>query len=141
MPIPPVTPSLVSARLRGALAALLLGLAGIAAAAEVAPVAGAIREALVEAESLSSRDLAASILRAGEAEAAAQRLGDAALMLEARLILADSQLKARRLDDAAVLLDRLEANGERDAAARARIGVLRARWLRDHHRIEEAEQA
>ncbi|WP_395790228.1 diguanylate cyclase domain-containing protein [Aquimonas sp.] len=141
MPIPFATCPVMPTPLRWALAAVLCALTAIAAAADVAPAAGAIREALAEAESLSNRDLAASIARAGEAEAAARALGDASLLVDAQLLIADGQLKARRLDEAALVLDQLEAGADRGAVARARIGVLRARWLRDHHRIAEAEDA
>jgi tetratricopeptide (TPR) repeat protein len=140
MPIPLVKRCIDLGCLRGRVAALLF-IASLAAAAEVAPEPEAIRAALAEAEALSNRDLPASLARASEAEAAALALGDAVLLLEARLLIADSELKARRLEPAALQLDRLEAVTDLPPGARARIGVLRARWLRDTHRIDEAEQA
>jgi diguanylate cyclase (GGDEF)-like protein len=140
MPTPPVNRCIDSRGLRGALAMLLLAI-GLAATAQVAPEPAAIRAALTEAEALSNRDLRASVALATEAEAAALQLDDASLLLEARLLIADGELKARRLEPAARVLDQLEAATELLPAERARIGVLRARWLRDTQRIPEAEQA
>jgi diguanylate cyclase (GGDEF)-like protein len=102
-----------------------------------------VRAQIVEAEALASRDLAAAASMAKDAATRAHALGDRGLEIYARLTWADALLKARRLEEGGALLGELEqAIGVgTDPATEARVVVLRARWLRDLNRIDEAESA
>ena len=103
----------------------------------------AIRAMVVEAEALSARDLGAAAALARKAAEQAEAANDRALAIYAQLTWADALLKARKLDEGDALLTRIEGalGADTDAATESRLVVLRARWLRDLNRIDEAEQA
>ena len=122
-------------------------LAFLAASAWSAPAADEeteqIRRLIVQAEETSVRDLGGAAKLAEQAYVRAEAAGDRALAVYAQLTWADALLKGRKLDEGDALLKRIEAalGASADAATESRLVVLRARWLRDLNRIEEAEQA
>ena len=103
----------------------------------------AIRALIVEAEALSARDLGAAAKMAEQAFVRATAARDRGLAIYAQLTWADALLKARKLDEGNALLQKIEAamGNDADPGTESRLVVLRARWLRDLNRIEEAEKA
>ena len=130
---------------RGALVGLLLAASGTAALARSASAepAESIRALIVEAEAAGTRDLTAAAEMARQAYDRAEAIADRGLMVYAQLTWADALLKARKLDEGDALLKRIEASLAHgtDPATEARVVVLRARWLRDLDRIDDAEAA
>ena len=120
-------------------------LASLAATAAPAPAddTDRIRQLIVQAEETSVRDLGGAATLAEQAFVRAEAAGDRALAVYAQLTWADALLKGRKLDEGDALLKRIESalGASADPATESRLVVLRARWLRDLSRIEEAEQA
>ncbi len=107
------------------------------------PTSAPIRALITQAESESTRDLALSVKTAQQAYEQALAAKDVQLAIDARLVWADSLLKGRKLDEADQLLTALQLQLDARPADRdhARYQVLRARWLRDQNRIDDAEKA
>ena len=124
-------------------ALLVLATGMTSASTEPATDTAAIRAMIVEAEALGARDLAGAAALAERASERAESIGDRSLTVYAQLTWADALLKARKLDEGDALLKRIEGTlgADTDAATESRLVVLRARWLRDLNRIDEAEQA
>ncbi|HWT16251.1 MAG TPA: tetratricopeptide repeat protein, partial [Patescibacteria group bacterium] len=122
---------------------VLAGSAWAGPETEAATDPEAIRNLIVEAEALGARDLGAAAKTAELAYTRALAARDHGLAVYAQLIWADALLKARRLDEGDALLRQIEAatGNDADPGTESRVVVLRARWLRDLNRIDEAEKA